>query len=141
MKFANNKILFFSIFLFFLAFFLFIFSLLLEKSFILDKKEIPTFLEIGDIPAFNLDNSTFSFGKIVSGITSSRSIQIDNNYDFPIAVFLTSRGNISRFLLFEKETDILVNEKRIIDLKTISPAKEDYGNYSGKIILTLKRKI
>lgn len=140
MKFTKNKVLFFSIFLFFLAFSLIIFSILLEKYFILDKKEISTFLEIGDIPSFNLDNSTFSFGKIVPGVTSSRRIQIENNYAFPIFVSLSSKGNISRFLLFEKEINIPVNEKRIIEIQTISPLKEDYGNYSGKIILALKRE-
>jgi len=141
MKINKNKYVFFSIVIFFLSFLSFVFAVWLNQSVILEKKEISAILKVGDIAAFNLDNSTFSFGTITPGLTSSRSFQIENNYPFAIVAHISSEGNISRFLIFENKVKLIPQETRAITIATISPLEKDYGDYSGKIIIILKRGI
>jgi len=141
MKIKKNKYFIFSLIIFFLSILVLVSAFLLNQSLTLDKKEVPTILKVGKITAFNLDNSTFSLGTITTGATSSRSFQIENNYPFSIVAHISSKGNISQFLIFERKIQITPREKKIINIGTILPMEEDYGDYSGKIIIVLKRKI
>ncbi len=138
MKIRKNKYLLFSIIVFFLSLLFFVFAILLNQSLMLEKKEISAILKVGNIAAFNLDNSTLSFGTITPGTTSSRNFEIENNYPFIIVAHLDSVGNISRFLTFEKKIKILPKEKKIVNIGTILPVEKDHGGYSGKMIIIFK---
>jgi hypothetical protein len=141
MKINKKNYLLFSIILFFFSIFLVFLSFLLTQSLILDRKEIPAFLEVGKISAFNLDKSVLSFGVIVPNTISSRTIKIENTYPFSVDYLFTSEGNISKFLVFEEKVRLLSQEEKMVTIATISPEEKDYGNYSGKIIVRLKREI
>lgn len=141
MKIKKSKRLFFSVVLFFLGFLVLIFAIWVNHSLVLKTMEVSATLEVGKVSGFNLDNSTFSFGVISPKTTSSRMFQIENNYPFPIVARISSRGNISRFLIFENKIKLLPQEKKTVAITTISPGEEDYGNYSGRIIFVLKREI
>jgi len=141
MKIKKSKRLFFSVVLFFLGFLALVFAIWVNHSLVIKTMEIPAVLEVGKVSGFNLDNSTFSFGTITPGTTSSRMFQIENNYSFPIVAKISSKGNISRFLIFENKVKLPSQEKKIIPIATIYPMEEDYGNYSGEIIVILKREI
>jgi hypothetical protein len=136
-----NKNFLFSVILLFLSCFIFFLTVFLNQSLFLEKKEILTTLKVGEVAAFDLSNSTFSFGTITPTANSYRSIEIKNNYSFPIIAFFSSRGNISRFLVFEEKIKIPQNEGTIVNITTIFPAEKDYGEYSGKILITLKKSV
>ena len=141
MKIKKDRYSFFSLIIFFLSVLIIFFSLFLSQSLILYKKEIPTTLRIGETPAFNLDNSTLSFGTIAPNTTASRTIKLENNYSFPIIASFSSKGNISKFLIFEEKVKLLSREEKVVTISTILPGEEDYGNYSGKILVVMKREI
>jgi len=141
MKIENKKYLFFSVAIFFLSILLLFLSFLLVSSLILYEQEISADLQVGAIPGFNLDNSILSFGTIAPNISNSRTLQIVNDYPFPILASFSSKGNISKFLIFEKQIKLFSHEEKIVIISTILPREEDYGNYSGKINVILKKEI
>ena len=136
----KDKYLIFSAILFFLSMLLVFFSFLLVHSLDLSKPEISVDLKVGKTAAFNLDNDTFSFGTITSLGGASRTIKIANNYSFPIIAYFTLKGNISRFLVFEKQVEILQNEEKIITISTITPIEEDYGKNFKELKLSSERE-
>lgn len=142
MKPIKNRYLIFSVVIFSVSLLLFFLSLFLTQAAVLEKKEIPVNLNIGEIASFNLSlNASFlSFGTITPEANSQRTISLENNYNSPIVAYLNSEGNISRFLVFEKKIRIGVNETKEINIWTILPKEEDYGEYSGKLVLILKRE-
>jgi hypothetical protein len=141
MNLRKNKILYLAILFFFLSMFIFVFLVYLKYFDILEKREIQAVLKVGEIAAINLNNSTFSFGTINSDASSSRRINIQNNYSFPIIIHIFCEGNISQFLLFEKKIKLLPSEEKVINFDTSSREGQEYGNYSGTIFVVFKREI
>jgi len=141
MKIENNKYLLFSVVIFLLSILLLFLSFLLVHSLVLYEQEILVDLQVGQIPGFNLDKSILSFGTIAPNMSGSRTIKLENNYPFPIIALFSSKGNISKFLIFEEKIKLLSKEEKIVTISTILSREEDYGNYSGKINVVLKREI
>ena len=138
---TKNKFFYYSIFLLILSILVVFFSICLNYSFILDKEILPCNLKVNETASFDLSNSTISFGAITPMTTSSREIVITNTHTFPVSIFLYSQGNISRFLIFEKKTTIQAMENSTIPIRTIFPDKKDYGDYSGNIVMIIKREL
>lgn len=130
--------------LLFVGLFLIIFFLglyFLSNFFIIEREEIFATLNFGEIPAFDLGNSSFSFGTLSEGTSASRLLKVENGYSFPLLVQISSEGNISRFIFFDKTTKVPAYGEKIISLNAFPAKEDDYGNYSGKIVVVLKKAI
>lgn len=137
----RNKKLYFALLLFILSLIVFLFALYINSTFILEKKEIPVNLKIGEQPAFNLSQTAFDFGTITPGSSASREIILENNNSFEIKYGFRAKGEIRKFLLFEKNIYLAPYEKKNIEINTIIPSNEEYGEYSGRIAATIKKSI
>jgi len=138
---SKNKFYQYSTFILILSILVVFLSIYLNYSFILDKQIFSCSLKVNETAGFDLSNSTLSFGAITPVATSSREIEVANAHPFSISVSLSSKGNISRFLIFEKKIIVPAMENRTITIGTRLPEKKDYGDYEGNLILVVKREI
>jgi len=129
------------IFIFALSVILFLTALYINSFIVLEKKEIIATLSIGDTAGFDVNATALTFGTITSGSSAYRNLTIENNYNFPIKVKFDVKGNITEFLIFDKIIYLDAGEKKFIRINTIVPVNESYGDYSGKIIVVMKRHI
>ncbi len=137
----KNKKFFAVILLFVLGLIVFLFTLYINSTFILEKKEIPVNLKIGEEPAFNLSKTDFDFGTITPGSSASREIILENNNSFAVKYEFRAKGKIKKFLLFEKNIYLAPYEKKNIEINTIIPNNEEQGGYSGRIVVKIKKSI
>ncbi|MBS3094267.1 hypothetical protein J4474_01245 [Candidatus Pacearchaeota archaeon] len=122
-----------------LSLMIFLTGFYIKSIVLLEKMEIPTTLTVGDKIGFDTDTSVLTFGIIKPGSVGNREIFLENNYTFPIKVEFRVEGDIKRFLLFENIVYLNSGENKTISISTIKPTENDYGNYSGKLIVAIKK--
>jgi hypothetical protein len=108
---------------------------------VLERNEIHVTLQIGNVTGFDLNKTILSFGSLSNGSSISRNLILKNNYPFPVKTELGCRGNICNFLVFERGFFVEEEKTRVIPVSTIRISNESYGNYSGNIIVVLKRRL
>ncbi len=135
----KNKLLYVALFIFILSIILLLVALYIKSAVVLERKEVIATLRVGDISGFDANASALTFGTITSHSSSYRNLTIENNYEFPIKVEFCAKGNITKFLLFDKLIYLDVGEKKSIRIETIIPVDEKHGNYFGKMIVIMKR--
>jgi hypothetical protein len=91
---------------------------------------------IGDKIAFDLDKDFIGFGSLVYGSSSSREIDISNDYPFPIIVKIAVDKNIPDLLPIE-DTPVLSKEKANIKLRVIVNNSAKPGNFSGDLTINI----
>lgn len=141
LKNQKSRIYLLAILLFITSLSIFLFTFYLKSSIILEKKEIAAALSVNQIASFNLNKTALTFGTIPPGSSASRNLTLENNYNFPIKFDFRAKGNIKEFLVFDKVIYLEKGEKKSIRISTIIPNNQDYGNYSGKILVTIKKSI
>lgn len=97
-------------------------------------------VNISDRIGFDVNGSALTFGNVVSGGSSTRKIIIDNNYSFPIAVYVTAEGDIAPLLNFDKIVLIKEGESKLIPISVVSSGF-DYGAYTGNVSFKLLRSV
>ena len=120
---------------------IFLSAIFMFKAPVLETKEVYASLGISEITGINVNNTALTFGNIMSGTSASRNLIFTNNYGFPVRLEIKAEGNISRFLIFERYTYVKLNEAKEIGINAIVPAGEKYADYSGKILVTIKKAI
>ena len=100
---------------------MFLLVLYLNFLMVLEKEEIAATLSIGDRTGFDLNTSALTFGMITSGFSSQRSLIINNDYDFPIQVEFSVKGNIKKFLVFAKVVPLEAGEEKTVGITAIRP--------------------
>jgi len=98
-----------------------------------------TTLTVGNHTGFDLNKTVLSFGTITNGTSSSRNITINNNYDFPVRFEFDVQGNISKFLVYSKNIYLNPKEEKSIMFLTHFVSNETFGEYSGRIIMKVKK--
>ena len=138
-KIKKTKTFYIAVFIFVLSISLFLVALYIRSAIILEKKEIIATVRIGGIAGFDTNATALTFGTITPHSSSYRNLTIENNYVFPIKIEFHAKGNITEFLVFDKIVYLDVGEKKFIKISTIIPIDENYGYYSGKITVIMKR--
>ena len=136
LKNQKNKII---VLLFIISLLVFLLTLYINSLLVLEKKEIPVFLKVGEIAAFNLSATELSFGTLTPGSNARRNITLKNEYDFPVKFEFHAKGDAKRFLLFEKKIYLEIEEEKSIEIKVIIPKDEEYGDYSGKLSVSIRK--
>lgn len=84
---------------------------------------IETSLTISNISGFDLNDTVLKFGEISFGESIRRSIDIENHYDFPIFIYIESKGNISDFLRYPSRVVIEEGKTKNIEIIAEVPKK------------------
>ncbi len=113
---------------------------LIKSSLFLEKREILATLIVGNKMGFDVNGTAFTYGMVTRGGSSTRSVLIENYYDFPIKVEVIPRGDVVNFikkrsLIFEK------GEVREVGVSAYVPRDTEFGNYTGSIEFIFKKYI
>lgn len=135
----KNKFLIIALILFCLSLVLMTLSFSKERSSIIEKKEIDAFLKIDNVTGLKVGNDSLDFGRIIYGSNAWKTIEVKNNYNFPVKLLLSSEGNISDFLVYDYEISLNSNESKGILISTIIFSNQTYGKYSGKLIILFEK--
>lgn len=84
---------------------------------------------------FDLNATALTFGKIRAGLedTASRGIMFDNKYDFPVIAIISSEGEISPLLNYEKEVYVAGGESIKIGFSVSAKNDTLVGFYDGYV--------
>jgi hypothetical protein len=117
----------------------FIYSFLNFNS-IIEKKDIYAKFIIGKTIGIDVNGTALTFGMLPNyGLTSTRSININNNYSHDVLIQIMIDGNISEYLIVSENDFILKpNEKKKIDFIVTSCANCPEGTYDGIVIILTK---
>jgi hypothetical protein len=112
-----------------------------NKLSVLQREIIPVKMTVGDHRGIDVNISVLSFGNVTSGSYGSRNISIGNDFDFPVQYEFTSEGDISEFLIIPRVVYLDVGETKPVTFKTIWITNEPKGDYSGNIIVKVRKRI
>jgi len=116
-------------------------SLYFRPSIILDKKDIPIFLKIGNVTGIRVENESLDFGTITYESSAQKTINLENNYKFPVNIFFSCNGDVCDFLTYDSQVSLSPLEKKQAYFSTIVFSNQTYGNYSGKMQVVFKRAV
>ena len=111
-----------------------------NKSSVLDEKELYAKIIISDIHGFDVNETALTFGMTTPGGSATVKSVIQNEFDFPVRVQISSRGKISELLLVSDNNFILQeNEIKNITFTAFARPETLYGFYDGYVeIITRK---
>jgi hypothetical protein len=113
---------------------------LFNSFLIIDEKELYTKVVVSDHAGFDLDNTILAFGMTQPGKSISRSIYLENNFDFPVNVNLRVEGEISDFLIIPENDFIIISkEKKKLNFVVIPKKDTPFGEYDGIIKIIFKK--
>lgn len=120
--------------------FVLVYYLNTQASRVLDEKEIPTSLTIGNRTGFNVSKDALSFGLLAPGVAASRDdLILTNGYSFPIKLEFAVEGSIEPLLIYEKIIYLEPGESRNVSVSTIVITDEVAGDYAGKFIIVFRK--
>jgi len=104
----------------------------------LEMKQIEVTFLVGNNPGFDLNTSALTFGKIPQGSSSTRSILLENPFNFPITAEIYPSENIADLLSCNLK--ITIDKEPIHEPFTLSiPNNYSFGNYSGNINIYFRK--
>lgn len=116
-------------------------AIFMPNEIVLETKEVYASLGISEVTGINVNNTALTFGNIMPGSSASRNLIFTNQYGFPVRLEIKAEGNISRFLRFERYVYARLNETKSISIIAVVSAGEEYADYSGKILVAIKKAI
>jgi len=139
----NNLMLFVAVFLLAISLIAFFIALNLDSIISLQKQEIPVNVIISNYSAWNIskNQSDLNLGIINKGSAGVRSINISNDYKFKTVVETEIKGNITPLMIYEPVIILEPMEDREIVFRTKTIENEEFGEYSGIIIIRLKKLV
>ena len=107
---------------------------------VLDEKEIYAKIIISDRHGFDVNATALTFGMTIPGGSATVKSIIQNQFDFPVKVQISSRGRISELLLVSDNNFILqANEINNLTFTASASPETPYGFYDGYVdIITRK---
>lgn len=91
-----------------------------------------------DVAGFDINTTAITFGSIVPGGTSTRSIVVNNSYSFPIKVQPEIEGSIEQIISY-KPLVVGPNQSLKLEFTIYAESIEFLGNYTGNISIKLMR--
>lgn len=84
----------------------------------------------------SLDGDVLDFGLISKGLTVRKIIELSNNLEVPVKVYVVSGGEAARFLSHEEGFLMEAGSERRV---TVSLDAEEVGDYTGELRIVTKR--
>jgi len=134
----NDKILAFLIILLILGLIL-NFYLFFKLDSVIEIRKIDSSIIVSESIGFDLNSSALTFGKVTLKGNSARELNFENNFGFPIKVFVYGEGEMNNFIIpFSEKLDI--DEKKFLRINAFVPESTELGEYNGKVILKIARQ-
>ncbi len=105
---------------------------------VIEIREIYSSVIVSDKIGFDLNSTAITFGGVMPGGSSTRTLILENPYKFKIFIYACGEGEISRFINPVKEI-IDAGEIKRIGISVNIPKNASFGKYEGKIVLRIKR--
>lgn len=123
-----------------IAFIIFFVALMqaIDHFTIIEKKKIYASLTVYDHYGFDVNPYNLTFGMLMPGSTARKELIIENRYNFPIKVKIIPKQDMKKFIEI-KEHVISVNKTEKITVSAYVPADTPYGNYSGEVIVVIRK--
>ena len=97
-------------------------------------------LSIGDRIGFDLGSQVISFGTMLPGSESPRTMEIANSLNIPIKVVIKHTGNTTKFVYPERNNFLVPpNSSEQLTFVARIPRNASYGNYTGTVIIRTLR--
>ena len=91
-----------------------------------------------NLEGFDLNSSALTFGSIVFGGSSSRSVLVDNPYSFPVRVEPFVEGTISELVIYSPMI-VSPHNSSSFQISVFSGPNISLGGYTGNISIRLFR--
>lgn len=115
-----------------------------EDGKILHVQKLPVDFEVVDFYIIGLyvggNNSALKFGQIGIGSTAEKKITIINPFNESVNVSIEVDKNMSRFLNAE-DNDFIIKrgENKTVSISAYVNKSEEFGNYSGFLMVVMKK--
>ena len=86
---------------------------------------------------FDLNGTALTFGSIAQHGSSTREINFQNNYDFPIFARITSEGEISSILHHDGFVRLKGKETKKVSFSVVSDENTERNFYEGEVIFKI----
>jgi len=97
-------------------------------------------VKIDDHFGLTADSDAIKFGRIMPGISSERSIFVNNKAAYPLRVVILKSGYIKDWVKVSENNFILEgNESRQINFEVFAPNNVNFGNYTGGVKIIFKK--
>jgi hypothetical protein len=134
----QNRVFLLIVLLCVIALALFLISFFTDAS-VLEKREIDVRLTIANQTGMKIGNESLDFGRLAYGSSAQKTLDIHNNYDFPIMVEFEAKGDIKNFLIYGRTIYFEPNERKKVGISTIVFSDQPFGNYTGKMAVMFKK--
>ena len=136
-----NWMLYVAIFILILSLIIFIIALNIDSIISLQKKEIPITVIISNYSAFNIskNQTDLNLGIIKENTFGERNLSISNDYPFKTIFEFKIKGSIAPLMIFEPVIILEPMEDREITFRTKVIENESFGQYSGIILVKIKK--
>jgi hypothetical protein len=94
---------------------------------------------VGGNMGFDVNTSALKFGKIPPGGSSTRTINIENQYDFPLHGKVYASKNLAELLSAPDSFLVEPMNRTEISISINIPRDYKYGNYTGRLKIELRR--
>jgi hypothetical protein len=123
--------------------FLFVFVLNLNNFLSLEIKKISIAVDISNYSALNLEKNqtVLHLGSVKKGASGIRKVAINNDYNFTTVFEFEVKGNITDLLVYPKQVLFEPLEDKEVTFRTKIIEDEEFGEYSGIIIVRIKKLI
>jgi hypothetical protein len=105
---------------------------------IIETRELEASVIVANISGFDLNNTSLTFGQVSPGRSMMRMISLENNYDFPIEVYIFGKGEMKNFVFLSKQI-IGQGEQKEIGVSAQVANNTAYGEYKGKVIFQFRK--
>lgn len=110
-------------------------SFIIEKTYTLD-----VIVKVDDHLGLNADGDAIKFGMLMPGTSGERTIWVNNNANYPLRVVILKYGEIADWVKVSENNFVLKeNGSKKIIFEAFVPKDADFGNYTGKAKVILKR--
>jgi hypothetical protein len=125
------------------TFVIILFSILIITRSILNKPFETRYINVefivNDTVGFDINSTALKFGRLTPGSSSTRTIIIDNSYNFTLYGKIFASNNIANLLMAPDNFVISPNNKTFVVVTLYVPDNYKFGVYYGKLRVELNR--
>lgn len=120
---------------------IFLYSNLLDHFSVLEEREMYAEIIVNSSASYGVikNGSALMFGRIPPGSSSSKTVDIENIYDYYVKVDIYSEGSISDMLQISDNNFVLFpGEKKTIEFLALPSSDTKDGTYTGKVKVVIR---
>ncbi|MEM5814606.1 MAG: hypothetical protein QXD77_02215 [Candidatus Aenigmatarchaeota archaeon] len=103
--------------------------------------ELQMSLTVGGRIGFDINTTALTFGTVPPGGASSRDVIVENKDAYDKTASFSAEGSISRFVKLPPNIRIKAFSNATASVRAEVPANAEPGNYTGRLLIHLRRAI